>query len=148
MSTLKTWRVTVMIVLCAVSVAIVASAYRSSVPLSVVAEAQDVSNLDRRIGNLEQRLYSIESSISRLNQGAAISQRPASPSASGREAETNLLRSEIEVLRRRLGEIECGLIKLDERIASPGERRNSVEANAIDPCRLNANLPLRLSTRP
>ena len=44
----------------------------------------------------------------------------------------------------RINEIECGLLKLDERTAS----RRSDSAKSGDPCRSNPASPLRLSNRP
>jgi hypothetical protein len=109
---------------------------------------QDVRSLDRRISLLEQRFYSIELSISRLQQ-SALSQRSPVPSPSARDQEINLIREEIHKLSLRLSEIECGLIKLDERTAgSVGDTRRSAGTKLVDPCRLNPATRLRLSNRP
>ena len=119
--------------------------------LSSASEAvttQDVRTLDRRISSLEQRLYAIELSISRLQQ-SAVSPRAPVPESSTRDQEINLIRGDMQALQLRLSEIECGLIKLDERTTvSVRDNRNSGGGKPADPCRLNPATPLRLSTRP
>jgi len=107
------------------------------------AETQDVSSLDRRISLLEQRFYMVESSINRLQQYVAAQRPPVSqPSTSDRDV--ILIRDEVQRLSLRLGEVECGLVKLDERTAN---RRNTAR-KSDDPCRANADTPVRLSARP
>ena len=134
------------IVLCAV-IGIMVNVYPGK-RTSGFAETQDVISLDRRISSIEQRLYSIESNISRLQQSAYSSRSPA-PQPSARDQEINLIRGDIQTLQLRLNEIECGLVKLDERTAVPvRENRTSGAAKAADPCRLNPGTPLHLSTRP
>ena len=128
------------VVLCAV-IGVMAGISRGSSS----SEAQDPSSLDRRLSLLEQRFYSVESSISRLQQYVAAQRTPVSqPSTSDREL--SLMREEIQRLSLRLNEIECGLIKLDER-TTPATRRNAT-SKSNDPCRLNPDTPVRLSTRP
>lgn len=107
------------------------------------AETQDPSSLDRRISLLEQRFYQVESSINRL-QTYIASQRsqPSQPSTSDRDV--ILIRDEVQRLSLRLAEVECGLLKLDERTAI--QRPNTQKSN--DPCRTNVEAPLRLSARP
>ena len=107
------------------------------------AEPQDVSSLDRRISLLEQRFYQVESSINRL-QTYIASQRPQVSQPTTSDRDVILLREEIQRLSLRLGEVECGLLKLDERTMS---RRNSTQ-KSDDPCRMNVDTPLRLSARP
>ena len=107
------------------------------------SETQDVSSLDRRISLLEQRFYSIESSISRLQQ-YVTSQRPPVSQPSTDDREIILLREEVQRLTLRLSEAECGLAKLDERTTT----RKSSTPKSTDPCRQNPDTPLRLSTRP
>ena len=112
---------------------------------SKATEVQDPSSLDRRISLLEQRFYSIESNISRLQQYVAA-QRPSVSSSSTSDRELTLMREELQRLSLRVAEIECGLTKLDER-TTPATRRNATD-KSNDPCRLNPDMPLRLSTRP
>ena len=106
--------------------------------------------LDRRIGQMEQRFYTIETRINRLEQQATLSMRPSTTQPNGDNTEVTLLRSEVAALERRLNEIECGLSKVDERTLAPAMRdaRRKNGAGATDPCRLNPEAPLRLSSRP
>ena len=107
---------------------------------------QDPSSLDRRISMLEQRFYSLDSSMSRLQQLVA-SQRstaPASASSDSNDREISQLSEEIQRLQLRLVELQCGLIKLDERTAT----RRSGDPKSTDPCRANPDAPLRFSSRP
>jgi predicted RNase H-like nuclease (RuvC/YqgF family) len=110
---------------------------------------QDLGSLDRRISLLEQRFYSVESSISRLQQ-LIISQRPPASQPSTSDRELSLMREEIQRLSLRLNEVECGLVKLDERTTTSARdsRKSGGAAKSTDPCRLNPDAPLRLSTRP
>ena len=108
---------------------------------------QDVSYLDRRISSLENRLGSMESSLRMLEQ-----QTRSQGSATGqtaRDPETALLRSELAILSARLREVECGLVHLDERTLSPAVRESQKRTGGQsgDPCRLNPETPLQLSTR-
>jgi predicted RNase H-like nuclease (RuvC/YqgF family) len=154
MNTIKTWRVPLAIILC-VAVGVTARTYPGSSNNSpsesgIKRDTQDVTNLDRRISLLEQRFYAIESSINRLEQQAALYGREARPSSSLRDPEIGLLRGEVETLQRRLVEVECGLARLDERTLTPAAReaRKRAGTSVTDPCRLSADAPLRLSTRP
>lgn len=140
----------------AICAAVVASIFYAgnSVVLSngAVGAPQDVMSLERRTSLLEQRLYSIETSIRRLEQHSNLSQRATSPTAAARDPESLLLRSELDALRRRVGEIECGLVKLDERtladhsIADKDRKKRGV--SSTDTCRQNSATPLSLSARP
>ena len=151
MNIVTTWRAALIVILCA-AIGMTASAYRveSRKASDDAPKAQDTIHLERRISLLEQRFYSVETSINRLEQQASLSQRPTLTQPGGREMEVNLLRAEMETLRRRLVEVECGLVKLDERTATPAARETRRRANAssTDPCRLNAESPVQLSTRP
>ena len=151
MNVIKTWRVPLVIILC-VAVGVTARTYpgSGSSETSNRTGTQDVTNLDRRLSLLEQRFYAVESSINRLEQQAALYGREAQPSSSVRDPEIGLLRGEVETLQRRLIEVECGLARLDERTLAPAVRegRKKTDASVTDPCRLNADAPLRLSTRP
>ena len=107
------------------------------------AETQDVGSLDRRISLLEQRFYQVESSINRL-QTYVASQRPPASQPSTSDRDVILIRDEVQRLTLRLTEVECGLLKLDERTAT--RRNNTQKSN--DQCRMNVDTPLRLSARP
>lgn len=113
-------------------------------------EPQELFNLERRVSVVEQRLNTIELSINRLEQQSRVQSASPQPSATLRDTEVELLRSEVELLQRRLAEDECGLVRLDERTLTPAgreARRNSATNDKDDPCRLNADAPLRLSSR-
>lgn len=147
MSLFKKSRLVHGVFLCVI-VVLAGSYARSSFAWQSIAGSQDVRSLDRRISSLELRLYSIETSINRLEQSTSAPRTPNSQS-SARDQEINLLRAEIQTLQLRLNEIECGLVKLDERTMAPAARDARREAAKIaDPCRLNPATPLRLSTRP
>ena len=107
------------------------------------AEPQDPTSLDRRISLLEQRFYQVESSINRL-QTYVASQRPATSQPTTSDRDVLIIRDEVQRLSLRLGEVECGLLKLDERTAT----RRSNPPKTDDPCRVNVDSPLRLSARP
>ena len=107
------------------------------------AEPQDPSSLDRRISQLEQRFYQVESNINRL-QTYLASQRPQVSPPSTSDRDVLVMRDELQRLSLRLGEVECGLLKLDERTAT----RRSTTQKSDDPCRANVDTPLRLSARP
>lgn len=108
---------------------------------------QDVSGLDRRISMLEQRFYSLETSMNRLQQ-VVTSQRSTGSSSDLRDRELDQLRQEAQRLQLRLSEVECNLLKLDERTTTAGGNRRSGEARPVDPCRQNPGSPVRLPARP
>ena len=121
--------------------------------------AQDTVVLDRRLNMLEQRFYSVESRMNRLEQQMSMLQRvvpaPAptptpTPTAPMRDPATDLLRSEVESMKVRIGELECGILRLDERTLSAAskETRRRAGVQPKDPCRLNAEVPVKLSVRP
>src|SRR5688572_9911089 len=93
---------------------------------------QDPSSLDRRISMLEQRLFTLDSSMNRLQQ-LVVSQRSTAPVSDPRDREITQITEEIQRLQLRLVELQCGLLKLDERTAT----RRSGEPKSTDPCRAN-----------
>ena len=109
------------------------------------AETQDPASLDRRISMLEQRFYTLETSMNRLQQ-VLTSQRSTGSSSDLRSQEVDQLQAEVQRLQLRLNEVECGLLKLDERTA--GANRRTGETRPPDPCRQNPGTPLRLPSRP
>lgn len=115
---------------------------------SAGAEGQDVSGLDRRISMLEQRFYSMETSMNRLQQVVASQRSSGSSSSDLRDREVDQLRQEMQRLQLRLTEVECGLLRLDERTTTSSSNRRGGEARPADPCRQNPGLPLRLPSRP
>ena len=109
------------------------------------APAQDVMSLDRRISALEQRLYMIESNINQLQQRVQYAQRPPVSSAPTRDPEVDRLQGELSLLQSRLSEVECALLKLDERTLPAGSRAARAKPN--DPCRAQPNTLVQLSSR-
>ena len=109
---------------------------------------QDVTRIESRISQLEQRFYSLEMSMRSLEQQSRVS--GVARESAARDSEVVLLRAEVDALKRQLAEIECGLARVDERTLSPAakEARRQTVARAVDSCRLNADAPLRLPTRP
>jgi hypothetical protein len=150
MTILKERHIALGVILCA-GVCVLAKAYpgKSSSEFEGITGPQDVRSLDRRISSLEQRQYSIEVRINRLEQ-SAMSQRTPALQPGARDQEMSLLRTEFQTLLLRLGEIECGLVKLDERTMTSAvrEARKGTGAKTADPCRINPAAPLRLSNRP
>lgn len=108
------------------------------------APQQDVIRLENRINQLEQRMYSIDSSLRNLEQQSRLAGgnlRGASPEDIAR------LHLDVQALQNRLAEHECALSKLDERTLSPAMRtaRRKSGTSANDPCRLNFDTPVQLS---
>src|SRR5947209_10524293 len=100
---LKMWRVTSSGWFAAFAL-VAAAAYGArpaARPVGSAAITQDTFNLERRISVVEQRLNSVELSVNRLEQQSRLSS-PAPPSNAGvRDAELELLRTEIELLQDR-----------------------------------------------
>jgi predicted nucleic acid-binding Zn-ribbon protein len=115
----------------------------------VTTGAQDAIYLDQRIRSVEQKLFSIQSSISRLEQQVNLSQHSI-PAQVDRSPETELMKNEVEILRARVRELECGLAHLDERTLSAAAKvgRQRAGTHATDPCRLSPETPIQNSRRP
>jgi len=129
------------LVVCVLAIGLVLAVRSEAGP----APQQDVIRLDARVSQLEQRLYTIETSVRTLEQQSRMGM-------SGRGAgvtpeEISLLRSEIQTLQARVMEDECALAKLDERTLSPAAREARRKAVGSDPCRANSELPLRPPSR-
>src|ERR1044071_5090804 len=89
------------ILLCAV-IGVMANNSRGSSATAAV-ENQDPGSLDRRISLLEQRFYTIESNISRLQQ-YVTAQRPSVSQPGVSDRELSLMREEIQRLTLRMNE--------------------------------------------
>ena len=142
-------RIWLLVLILSAGAGVAVKAYRMDLsPASLPSGGQDSMMLDRRISTLEQRLYSIESRISSLEQRALTPVRPA-PNPTLRDPEIDRLRSELELLRLRVRELECGVLRLDERTlpANVKEARKRAGAQPQDPCRQEPNAPVQLSTR-
>jgi hypothetical protein len=111
--------------------------------------AQELFTLERRISVVEQRLNSVELSVNRLEQQSRLQSAAPQTTRGARDVEVELLRSQVELLQRRLAEDECGLSRIDERTLTQAAReaRRKDAAGREDPCRLNADAPLRLPPR-
>jgi hypothetical protein len=113
------------------------------------AGAQDVGYVDRRVTALEQRLYSIESRIRSVEQMAMSRPSVSTTAPVTRDPEIDRLRSEIETLKARLSQVECGLVHVDERtLAQRAREGGEPRATSTDPCRQNPSTPVKLPTRP
>lgn len=113
------------------------------------ALAQSEAYLSRRIDQAEQRFFGIESRVTRLEQ-----QRPPAVTQplmnNSNETELQLLRTQVDSLRSRLGEVECALLRLDERTLTSTARsaRNRVNPKVSDICRQEFGIPIQLTARP
>lgn len=116
---------------------------------TTTVSAQQDPFLSQRLNRIEQRFTLIES---RLNQLEQQSRFPVnSPDlTNSRDTELRLLRSQINTLQLRISEIECGLVRLDERTLSASAKANRKTAGISDSdlCRQTPNVPLQLSARP
>ena len=132
------WQITLLL-----SVAMLALAFNisSAARTNVASEpVQDINRLDNRITQLEQRLFTIESSVRNLEQQSRIT---TLSSRGVRPEDIDRLNSELQALQNRLADDECGLAKLDERTLSP-EARARRRTGVTDQCRSNFNTPLHL----
>ena len=109
------------------------------------APPQDAIRLETRINQLEQRLYMIESSVRTLEQQSRVG---SATSRGVAPEEIAALRAELQTLELRLGDDECAIAKLDERTLTPAARSARIRSGArTEPCRLNADTPVRLPER-
>jgi len=108
------------------------------------APQQDVIRLEGRLSQLEQRFYTVETSVRTLEQQSRMGMNRGGNVTLD---DITLLRSEIQRLQARIMEDECALAKLDERTLSPTAREARQRAAGHDPCRVNAELPLRPPSR-
>ena len=118
--------------------------------------AQTDVMLERRLSQVEQRFYYIESRLNQLeNQSRYPGVLPGSSSTNPLQlgqlrTELDTLRTQLDSLRSRVGEVECGLLKLDERTLSQAAReaRRRSATTANDQCRTDLGAPVKLSVRP
>jgi chromosome segregation ATPase len=109
------------------------------------APQQDVIRLETRVNQLEQRLYSLDGNVRNLEQQLRL---VGSTGRSAGAEDAARLRFELQALQQRVAEHECALAKLDERTLSPAMRaaRRKSGPGANDPCRLNVDTPVQLSS--
>lgn len=114
---------------------------------AVPAHAQQTDPfLSRRVDMLEQRLYSIESRLNQVSMQSHPTVVP--PLSSTTQNDIDFLRTNVDSLRVRVGEVECGLLKVDERTLPAAQRRSGRQGNSSDRCRENYATPITLSARP
>jgi len=123
--------------------AAVSASFAGSRSESVPLTQQDVIRLETRLNQMEQRFYTLESSVRTLEQQSRVS---GAGLRNGSYDEVRMLRSEIDLLQRRLADVECGLAKVDERTLTPATRATRRRTGVDDPCRLNFDAPLRTPT--
>ena len=128
----------------------------SDTDLTTPVLAQTDIALQQRINQVEQRFYYIESRLNQLESQSRYSGTLSGSSTSNQNqfnqmrTEMDSMRLAVESLRTRLGEVECGLLKIDERTLAPAvrqARRQSVP-NVLEPCRNDISSPVKLSSRP
>jgi len=130
---------------CLIAIAALVAPAGRTPSTNAAAPAQDVMSLDRRLSTLEQRLFILESNIGELQQQVQYAQRQPSTSSAVRDPEVERLRLELSQLQGRLAEIECGVLKLDERTLPAATR--AARPKPTDPCRSQPNTPVQLSSR-
>jgi hypothetical protein len=105
--------------------------------------AQTDRFLESRLNQMEQRFYALESRLTRIE----TSQRTTTTSpliGQDNSLELQYVRSQVDALRLRLGEVECGLLRVDERTLTAHQRRGTA---TTEPCRRDWGQPVTLSTR-
>lgn len=101
---------------------------------------QDVIRLEQRMNQLEQRLFSMDTTLRNIEQQSRLA-------GAGRrgvaEEDVVQLRSELLALQQRVADHECALAKLDERTLTPAMRA-ARRKSGNDPCRVNSETPIQL----
>jgi len=132
---------------------------RSSVTdsdITTTAHAQTDFALQRRVDMIEQRFYMMESRLNSLEQQSRYPSSTSPNSSVRTDSEISSLRTQMEIMRaqidtlnRRLADVECGLLKVDERTLTQAARdmRRRGREDENEPCRLNPGTAVRLSAR-
>lgn len=102
---------------------------------------QDVIRLEQRMNQLEQRLFSMDTTLRSIEQQSRLA-------GAGRRGVTEedvvQLRSELLALQQRVADHECALAKLDERTLTTA-MRTARRKSGNDPCRVNSETPIQLT---
>jgi len=112
---------------------------------ATTAHAQTDPFLSRRVDMIEQHLYTLES---RVNQVSTTRPSIAPQLPSIIQNDVDSVRTAVDGLRIRLGEVECGVLKLDERTLTAVQRRTTRSGSSTDRCRADFGTPIMLSSRP
>jgi hypothetical protein len=100
---------------------------------------QDFIRLEQRMNQLEQRVFSMDTTLRNIEQQSRL----AGASRRGvAEEDVAQVRSELLALQQRVADHECALAKLDERTLTPAMRTRRKSGN--DPCRVNSENPVQL----
>ena len=138
-------RLSYFVAACALALSLYAVFAGRSVP---TASAQSDMFLSRRIDQVEQRFYSLESRLNRLETSSS----PGITSPQVRntnDIELQFLRTQVDGLRTRVGELECGILRVDERTLSAAARAaRRQSARNTEPCRQEPAKAVELSARP
>ena len=109
--------------------------------------AQDVIRLETRINQLEQRLYTMETSIRSIEQQSRLAGAASRGGGVSTDDFARLI-AQLQALQVRVMTDECALAKLDERTLTAVQRDERRKSGAVtDPCRNNYEAPLRLPER-
>jgi len=136
-----------------VGLAVFFGARDGDVTTTVIAQQQDIM-LDRRISQIEQRFYYVESRLNSLESASRYA--GSSGTANRNDPELRLMRAELDrvkadmdLLKTRVADVECAMFKLDERTLSPAARtiRRRTDPDTNEGCRTDFNTPIQLSTR-
>jgi uncharacterized protein HemX len=104
-------------------------------------QQQDFLRLDNRITQLEQRFFSLETTLRNVEQQSRLANIPT---RSGNPDELARLRTDVDALQRKLTEYECAIAKLDERTLTPQKRALRKRTGDSDLCRGNFDSPIQL----
>lgn len=122
--------------------------------ITPTVNAQSSSMLDQRLNQIEQRFYYLETRLNNLESNSRYSSTLPGASTTSQvqlgqmRTELDTLRNEIDSLRSRVGEVECAVLKLDERTLTPAARQHRRSGQTTsEPCRSNPDGPVNLSVR-
>jgi peptidoglycan hydrolase CwlO-like protein len=130
-------RAVLLVVVIGLSLVTISSAARNN---TGPAPQQDIIRLEQRMNQLEQRLFSMDTTLRNIEQQARLA-------GAGRrgvaEEDVVQLRSELLALQQRVADHECALARLDERTLAPA-MRTARRKSGSDPCRVNPETSIQL----